>query len=235
MRLPDGWVELERGDLVLTVADGAPSGEGDPGDLDVSVQFTIEPAATADDWRRFVAEQGGEVESDGTVDLDGIPATMLQFAFVTNGTPTRERVIVVPSRQLVTAPRWPSSAWARRRCPVAARTSPTSRRSAAPSRSTRPAIWCWSRSRRCRPTPGIASQQVIAREQHRNGNSRHIDVASNPEFLKEGSAVQDTLHPDRIVYGTSSERARDALREVYRVVAEEDGARSWRPTSPRPS
>jgi hypothetical protein len=101
MRLPDGWVELERGDLVLTVADGAPSGEGDPGDLDVSVQFTIEPAATADDWRRFVAEQGGEVESDGTVDLDGIPATMLQFAFVPNGTPTRERVIVVPSRQLV--------------------------------------------------------------------------------------------------------------------------------------
>jgi UDPglucose 6-dehydrogenase len=71
---------------------------------------------------------------------------------------------------------------------------------------------------------GHRLQQVIAREQHRNGNSRHIDVASNPEFLKEGSAVQDTLHPDRIVYGTSSERARDALREIYRVVAEEDGA-----------
>jgi UDPglucose 6-dehydrogenase len=71
---------------------------------------------------------------------------------------------------------------------------------------------------------GHRLEQVIAREQRRNGNSRHIDVASNPEFLKEGSAVQDTLHPDRIVYGTSSERARDALREVYRVVAEEDGA-----------
>ena len=70
---------------------------------------------------------------------------------------------------------------------------------------------------------GRRLEQAIAREQQRSGNSRHIDVASNPEFLKEGTAVEDTLHPDRIVYGTSSDRARDALREVYRVVAEEDG------------
>jgi UDPglucose 6-dehydrogenase len=70
---------------------------------------------------------------------------------------------------------------------------------------------------------GRRLEQVITREQQRNGNSHHIDVASNPEFLKEGSAVHDTLHPDRIVYGTSGERARDALREIYRVVAEQDG------------
>ena len=70
---------------------------------------------------------------------------------------------------------------------------------------------------------GRRLEQAIAREQQRSGNSRRIDVASNPEFLKEGTAVQDTLHPDRIVYGTSSDRARDALREIYRVVAEEDG------------
>ena len=70
---------------------------------------------------------------------------------------------------------------------------------------------------------GRRLEQAIAREQQRSGNSRRIDVASNPEFLKEGTAVHDTLHPDRIVYGTSSDRARDALREIYRVVAEEDG------------
>ena len=70
---------------------------------------------------------------------------------------------------------------------------------------------------------GRRLEQAIAREQQRSGNSHHVDVASNPEFLKEGTAVQDTLHPDRIVYGTSSERARDALREIYRAVAEEDG------------
>ncbi|MBI5245285.1 MAG: UDP-glucose/GDP-mannose dehydrogenase family protein [Elusimicrobia bacterium] len=41
------------------------------------------------------------------------------------------------------------------------------------------------------------------------------DVVSNPEFLAEGSAVEDTLHPDRIVIGVSSPRAEQILREVY--------------------
>jgi len=41
------------------------------------------------------------------------------------------------------------------------------------------------------------------------------DVASNPEFLREGSAVQDFLHPDRIVAGVESERAATILREIY--------------------
>ena len=65
--------------------------------------------------------------------------------------------------------------------------------------------------------------QSIAREQQRVGSTANVDVASNPEFLREGAAVQDTLHPDRIVYGTASDLARDALREVYRTVVREDG------------
>lgn len=43
-----------------------------------------------------------------------------------------------------------------------------------------------------------------------------FDVASNPEFLREGSAIQDFMHPDRIVIGVETKRARDILLELYR-------------------
>jgi len=43
-----------------------------------------------------------------------------------------------------------------------------------------------------------------------------FDVASNPEFLREGSAIEDFRRPDRIVVGTESERARAVMREIYR-------------------
>ena len=43
-----------------------------------------------------------------------------------------------------------------------------------------------------------------------------FDVASNPEFLREGSAIGDFMRPDRVVIGCESERARDVLRRLYR-------------------
>jgi UDPglucose 6-dehydrogenase len=59
-------------------------------------------------------------------------------------------------------------------------------------------------------------------DQERNGNAE-FDVASNPEFLREGQAVRDALEPDRIVVGADSERALERLREVYRPILDSTG------------
>lgn len=59
---------------------------------------------------------------------------------------------------------------------------------------------------------GERVRQVIAKYAPSKAD---FDVASNPEFLREGAAVEDTLRPDRIVFGVESRRAEMILREVY--------------------
>lgn len=58
---------------------------------------------------------------------------------------------------------------------------------------------------------------------HRTRNLEY-DVASNPEFLREGSGVEDFLHPDRVVIGVESPRSADLLREIYGPILRQDFA-----------
>jgi UDPglucose 6-dehydrogenase len=56
---------------------------------------------------------------------------------------------------------------------------------------------------------------TIREELERRGVQIDFDVVSNPEFLKEGAAIEDFLKPGRIIVGTDSDRAREVMRELY--------------------
>ncbi len=57
---------------------------------------------------------------------------------------------------------------------------------------------------------------VIAEELARRGENIDFEVASNPEFLKEGAAIKDFMSPDRVVIGIESDRAKGVMERLYR-------------------
>lgn len=63
---------------------------------------------------------------------------------------------------------------------------------------------------------GREVSKIIENELKKRNENFDFDVVSNPEFLREGKAVYDFTHPDRVVIGTKSEKARKILKEVYR-------------------
>ncbi len=63
---------------------------------------------------------------------------------------------------------------------------------------------------------GEKVHKLIAEVLKKRGKNTPFDVASNPEFLREGSAVEDFMRPDRVVIGTWSKKAEQILSEIYR-------------------
>ena len=61
-------------------------------------------------------------------------------------------------------------------------------------------------------------KEVIQEELKKRGEDIPFDVASNPEFLKEGNAIKDFMSPDRVVVGVESDRARALMTRLYRPI-----------------
>ncbi len=65
-------------------------------------------------------------------------------------------------------------------------------------------------------TVPVGTARQVARIIGEENPEADFDVASNPEFLREGAAISDFMRPDRVVLGVESERAEQRLRELYR-------------------
>ena len=68
-------------------------------------------------------------------------------------------------------------------------------------------------------TVPLGTNRKVAEAVHAANPSAEFDVASNPEFLREGAAIDDFMHPDRVVVGIESERARKVMAELYRPLS----------------
>ncbi|MEO0681063.1 MAG: UDP-glucose/GDP-mannose dehydrogenase family protein, partial [Pseudomonadota bacterium] len=61
--------------------------------------------------------------------------------------------------------------------------------------------------------------RVIAQRLSETGRDVRIEIASNPEFLREGAAIEDFMRPDRVVVGVETEAAEAVMREIYRPLS----------------
>lgn len=64
-------------------------------------------------------------------------------------------------------------------------------------------------------TVPVGTAELVMTEVKKH-TSHRVDIVSNPEFLKEGAAIDDFMKPDRVVVGTSSEEVADVMMELYR-------------------
>ena len=62
---------------------------------------------------------------------------------------------------------------------------------------------------------GDKVRAIVQEELNKRNSDLHFDVISNPEFLKEGNACQDFMHPDRVVIGTENTKSLEVMQELY--------------------
>ena len=65
-------------------------------------------------------------------------------------------------------------------------------------------------------TVPVGTNREVARVIRAENPDADFDLSSNPEFLREGAAIEDFMHPDRVVLGVESERAQDVMAKIYR-------------------
>ncbi len=68
-------------------------------------------------------------------------------------------------------------------------------------------------------TVPVGTNRQVAEAVRAANPTASFDIASNPEFLREGAAIDDFMHPDRVVVGVESERARKVMAELYRPLS----------------
>jgi UDPglucose 6-dehydrogenase len=65
-------------------------------------------------------------------------------------------------------------------------------------------------------TVPVGTGRAVARIVKEANPKAEFDIASNPEFLREGAAINDFMRPDRVVIGADTDRAREVMRQIYR-------------------
>jgi UDPglucose 6-dehydrogenase len=68
-------------------------------------------------------------------------------------------------------------------------------------------------------TVPVGTNRQVAEAVRTANPTASFDIASNPEFLREGAAIDDFMHPDRVVVGVESDRARKVMAELYRPLS----------------
>jgi UDPglucose 6-dehydrogenase len=71
-------------------------------------------------------------------------------------------------------------------------------------------------------TVPVGTNSMVAETVARTAGDTPFDVASNPEFLREGAAIDDFMRPDRVVIGVESDRAKKVMADIYRPLALRD-------------